>query len=79
MFSSEYIKSWLKENGQTLKIVYSFAVENQLNIESKEDVLKILQEVDPENANEEQVEIYSKMLQLFRNQFRETLRGALEE
>ena len=69
----------VEKNGQKLKIVYSFAVENKLNIESKEDVLKILQKVDPENANEKQVEVYSRMLQLFRERFRETLKKTLEE
>lgn len=75
----EELKGWLKKNGHKLKIAYSYAVDNKLNIESREDVWKILEEVDPENANEEQVNIYSKMLQLFRERFRETLKKALED
>jgi len=71
-------KDWLKNNGHKLKIVYSYAVVHKLNIKSKEDVLKILQAVDLENANEEQAEIYSKMLQLFGNRFRKTIEKRLE-
>ena len=75
----DLLKDWLKKNGHKLKIAYSFAVANKLNIESKQDVLKILQQVDPESANEKQAEMYSKMLQLFKERFRETLKKALEE
>lgn len=75
----ELSKEWLKKNGQKLKKAYSFAVENKLNIKSKDDVLIILQKVDPGNANEEQAEIYSKMLQLFKDRFRKTLEKNLEE
>ncbi|MDP3974038.1 MAG: hypothetical protein Q8P92_04365 [Candidatus Daviesbacteria bacterium] len=71
-------KDWLKKNGYKLKIVYSYAVVNKLNIKSKEDVLKILQATDPENANEGQAEIYSKMLQLFGNRLRKTIEKGLE-
>ena len=67
------LKNWLKKNGHTLKISYSYAIVNKLNIASKEEVLKILQVTDPENANLEQAEIYSKMLQLFRGKFRKTI------
>lgn len=58
------------KNGYKLKIVYSYAVINKLNIKSKHDVLKILKKIDPENANIKQAGIYSKMLQLFRYRFR---------
>jgi hypothetical protein len=72
-------EDWLKKNGYKLKIAYSYAVVNKLNIKSKEDVLKILKTTDPENANEEQTEIYSKMLQLFANKFRNTVEKKFEE
>jgi hypothetical protein len=72
-------KDWMNKNGYKLKIVYSYAVVNRLNIKSKGDVLKILQTVDPENANEEQAEIYSKMLQLFGKQFRKTIEENLKD
>lgn len=78
MKSNEY-SDWLKKNGYKLKIVYSYAVVNKLNIKSKEDVLKILQATDPENANEEQSKIYSKMLQLFGKTFRNTIERSLKD
>ncbi|MDO8618414.1 MAG: hypothetical protein Q7R49_00555 [Candidatus Daviesbacteria bacterium] len=79
MSESKIPEDWLKKNGYKLKIVYSYAVVNKLNIKSKEDVLKILQATDPENANEEQAEIYSKMLQLFGSRFRKTIEESLED
>ena len=78
MIMTELSKDWLKKNGNKLKIVYSYAVVHKLNIKSKEDVLKILQVTDPENANKEQTEIYSKMLQLFRDRFRKTVGEVLK-
>lgn len=79
MTESKIPEDWLKKNGYKLKIVYSYAVVNKLNIKSKEDVLKILEASDPENANEEQAGIYSKMLQLFGNRFRKTIEKSLED
>ena len=78
MDNKDLLKDWLKKNGHKLKMVYSYAVVNKLNIKDKEDVLKILKATDPENANEEQVEIYSKMLQLFGKRFRKTIEKGLE-
>ncbi len=66
-------KAWLRKNGYKLKIIYSFAVVNKLNIKSKDDVLEMLQVIDPKNANSDQVEIYSKMLQLFDNTFKKSI------
>lgn len=71
-------KAWLRKNGYKFKIIYSFAVVNKLNIKSKEDVLKALQAIDPENANEEQAVIYSKMLQLFGSRLRKTIEERFE-
>jgi hypothetical protein len=78
MADDKLTKNWLKENGHKLKIFYSYAVVNKLNVKSKEDVLKVLKATDPENANEEQSEIYSKMLQLFGDRFRKTIEKKLE-
>ncbi len=78
MSDNKLSQDWLAKNGHKLKIVYSYAVVNKLDIKSKEDVLKALQATDPENANEEQAEIYSKMLQLFGNKLRETIGKRLE-
>ncbi|MEK7571638.1 MAG: hypothetical protein AAB553_05175 [Patescibacteria group bacterium] len=71
-------KEWLRNNGNKLKKAYSYAVIHKLDIKSKDDVLTILQATDPENATKEQVEIYSKMLQMFRERFRKTVGGILE-
>ena len=79
MTKNNELKDWLNKNGYKLKIVYSYAVVNKLNIKSKEDVLKALQATNPENASEDQVEIYSKMLQLFGNRLRETIEKNLED
>ncbi len=79
MTESKTPSDWLKKNGYKLKIVYSYAVVNKLNIKSKEDVLKALRATDPDNANEEQAEIYSKMLQLFGNRFRKTIEKSLKD
>lgn len=78
MDKSNQLKDWLKTNGQKLKIAYSYAVVNKLDIKSKRDVLKILQATNPENANIEQAEIYSKMLQLFGGRFRKTIEKNLK-
>ena len=78
MSTDQVSKEWLTKNGHKLKIVYSYAVVNKLNIKSKDDVLRVLQATDPENANEEQAEVYSKMLQLFGNRFRKTIEKSLE-
>ena len=78
MSTDQVSKEWLEKNGHKLKIVYSYAVVNKLNIKSEEDVLIALQATDPENANEEQAKIYSKMLQLFGSRFRKTIEESLE-
>lgn len=67
-------KEWLKKNGHKLKTIYSYAVANNLNIKSEEDILSILKTVDPENATKESANAFSKMLQLFGMKFRETLK-----
>ena len=41
MSTYDATKELLRENGPKLKMAYSFAIENNLNIESKEDVLKL--------------------------------------
>ena len=79
MTENNELKDWVKNNGHKLKIAYSYAVVNKLDIRSKDDVLKILQVTDPENANQEQAETYSKMLQLFGDRFRETVKEVLKD
>lgn len=77
MSESNLSKDWLKKYGYKLKIVYSYAVVNKLKIKSIEDVLIILQAIEPENANREQAKIYSKMLQLLGDRFRKTVENKL--
>lgn len=79
MDEKELLKNWLQKNGHKLKMAYSYAVVNKLNITSHEDVLKMLKATDPENANEEGVRIYSKMLQLFANRFRKAIDKRLKD
>lgn len=79
MVDSNWTKEWLINNGEKLKRVYSYAVVNKLDIKSKEDVLKILHAIDPKNANQEQAEKYSRMMQLFGRRFRKTVEEVLEK
>lgn len=67
-------KEWLEQNSEKLKKAYSYAIVNHLDIRSKADVLQILQSIDPVNANETQVEIYMKMLQLFSKTLQKSLK-----
>ena len=77
MSRDNLLNDWLKKNGEKLKVAYSYMVVHKLDIASKTDILKALEATDPENANEEQAVMYSKMLQLFRNQFRKAAKEAL--
>ena len=58
-------KDWLKMNGRKVMNAYSIAVANKYDINSTEDVIKILKLIDPENANENYAQEFSKMLNLF--------------
>lgn len=78
MSDIEQPNDWLKKNGHKLKAVYSFAVVNKLNIKSQEDVLKILQVLDPENANVTSAKLFTKMLQLFALRFRKTIEKKID-
>ena len=44
-------KDWIKNNGEMIKKAYSIAVRNKYNVGLVVDVLKILKEIDPKNAN----------------------------
>ncbi len=66
-------KDWLKKNGRKVMNAYSIAVANKYNINSAEDVVKVLKLIDPENANEEYAKEFSKMLQLFSKTVKKTL------
>ena len=72
------LKDWIKNNGHKLKTVYSYAVVHKLDIASTDDILIVLHMIYPENANREQAELYSRMMQLFRYRFRKTVEENLE-
>ena len=71
--------TWIKHNEEKLKLMYSYAVTQKLDINSQKDILIILQVIDTENANEAHVEAYQRVLQLFRVTFREAANKALEQ
>lgn len=73
MSADKLSKDWLKKNGHKLKTIYSYAVVHKLNIKSVNDVLSILKEVDPDNATNENAEVYLKMLQLFSLKIKKTI------
>lgn len=66
-------KEWVKKNGPKLKTIYSYAVNNKLDIKSEDTVLSILKAIDPKNATVESAKAYSKMLELFGMKFRKSL------
>jgi len=61
----ELSKDWLKKNGEKVKFGYSIATGHKCDLKSTKDVLEVLNVVDPENANEKNAEVFSKILQLF--------------
>lgn len=58
-------KDWIKNNGELIKKAYSIAVKNKYNVGLVVDVLKILEEIDPKNANYEFAVKLSNILKLF--------------
>ena len=58
-------KDWIKNNGEMIKKAYSIAVSNKYNVGLVVDVLKILREIDPRNADYEFAIKLSNVLILF--------------
>jgi hypothetical protein len=58
-------KDWIKNNGEMIKKAYSIAVKNKYNVGLVIDVLKILREIDPKNADYEFAVKLSNVLILF--------------
>jgi hypothetical protein len=58
-------KDWIKNNGEMIKKAYSIAVKNKYNVGLVVDVLKILKEIDPKNADYEFAIKLSNVLILF--------------
>ena len=79
MNKSNFLKLWLETIADKVKIIYSYAVTHKLDIASIDDILKILQAVDPENANKDQAELYTKIMQLFKDRFKQTVEEVLED
>ena len=79
MNKSNFLKLWLEANGDKVKIAYSYAIIHKLDITSQDDVLKVLQAVDPDNANKVQADLYSKIMQLFRDRFKKTAEKVFED
>lgn len=79
MAKNDLSADWIIKNGQKLKIAYGYVVVNKYNVKSKNDVIKILRIIDPENANEEHAGLFSKMLQLFGRRFRKTIEEGLKD
>jgi hypothetical protein len=65
MKKHELLKEWIEKNGDKIKEAYSSASARNIDISSKEEVLKLLQIIDPQNADESNAEVLSKILQLF--------------
>jgi hypothetical protein len=58
-------KDWIKNNGEMIKKAYSIAVQKKYNVGLVIDVIKILEEIDPQNANYEFAVKLSNILKLF--------------
>lgn len=70
----ELSKEWMQQNDVKIKQGYGISLAQNYDINSRDDVLKLLQIVDPENASEENAEIFSKILLLFEHQLGKALR-----
>ena len=75
MAAYELSKEWIKANGELIKEAYSSAEARDYDVSSKADVLKILHIVDPQNATEENAEVFSKILQLFALSAKKAIKG----
>lgn len=58
-------KDWVKNNGEMIKKAYTIAVRNKYNVGLVVDVVKILEKIDPKNANYEFAVKLSNILKLF--------------
>ena len=65
MIKYKLSKEWIEQNSEMIKRAYGIAQVNKWDIRSKAVVLELLRVVDPENTNEENAEIFAKVLQLF--------------
>lgn len=70
----ELSKEWMQQNDVKVKQGYGVALSQNYDISSLDDVLKLLQIVDPENASHENAEVFSQVLLLFEHQLGDALR-----
>lgn len=75
----ELTQDWVKKNAEKVKLGYSLISSEKYDINSFEDVLKVLKIVDPENANEENAKVFSMILRIFGKQVSEKFTPAKEE
>lgn len=61
---------WIQRNSEKIKRAYDIILLEKYDVTSVDDVLKVLQEIDSRNANEENAKIFSKVLQLFATQLK---------
>ena len=57
-------KDPVEEQAKLVLDAYDYAITHKLNIKSKEDVAKILKDIDPEHASDAAVETLMPMLQV---------------
>jgi len=67
----ELTKEWIRENAELIKDGYTLSMGNKYDITSEEDVLKLLRNLDPENATEVNAKVFSAALKLFSSQVKE--------
>ena len=65
MAKYELSKDWIQKNTSKIKKAYILALKRKYDLDSKEDILELLKDVDPENATEENVKVFSGVLKLF--------------
>lgn len=61
-------KEWIRKNAKFVKNAYTLALKKKYDIKSQSEVLAIIKITDPANANEENAQTFSKILQLFANE-----------
>lgn len=70
----EITPQWLREHEELVKQGYGVALGQMLDIESLDDVRKLLEIVDPDSISEENIRTFSDILLLFEHQLNEGLK-----
>jgi hypothetical protein len=69
------LKDPVEESAKLVLDVYDYALDHNLDIKSKEDVKKILEELNPEHASNEAVEAIMPMLSVTDTLIKKDLTG----